>query len=154
MFNCTFERSSGLFITSLRWRDVPHDPVTHIQLKLEVSPDRRTDRWDGALGVRSATSQELTDFDDVLAETDAANTLDAAINKTLRDLFLDIEQRFRAVGQTSTLPDIAAANTKSEYTAALKARVKTYLYWPARRNPANARPLYAPSRTATFSLPT
>ena len=107
--------------------DVTHDPETHIQLTFPDYPDRRIERWDGVGGLRAATALELADFDDVARDKRAAANLDMALNKALRDLLLDIEQRLRAAGQTSTLPDIAAATNKTEYTTALKTVVKSYL---------------------------
>ncbi len=124
---CLFERASGPYIGGTSFDDLPHDSATHIQLTLPDYPDRRTDRWDGASGTRPATPAELDAFDDADRDARASVNLDAAINKALRDLLLDIEQRMRAAGQTSTLPDIAAATNKSEYTAALKEIVKSYL---------------------------
>lgn len=73
MPKCLFERSTGLFEGGTRWDDIPHDTGTHIQLTLADYPDRRTQRWDGAMGVRAATGQEIADFDDA-ASTTAANT--------------------------------------------------------------------------------
>lgn len=127
MVKCLFERATGLFSSGTTHDDLPHDPVTHIQLNLPSYPDRRTERWDGGSGVRLATALELDNFDDAAKEKIAAVDLDEAINKALRDLLLDIEQRLRAAGQTSTLPDIAAATNVSQYTNALKTIVKSYL---------------------------
>ncbi len=62
---CVFERSSGLYTDGSSHDDMDHNPITHIQLTLPEYPDRRTQRWDGADGVRDATAQELSDFDDV-----------------------------------------------------------------------------------------
>ena len=128
MPKCLFERATGLYTGSYAMRDdLAHDEATHIQLTLPDVPNRRTERWDGALDVRDATAQELADFDDADRDTRAAADLDAAVNKALRDLLLDIEQRMRAAGQTSALSGIAAATNKAEYTAALKAVVKSHL---------------------------
>ncbi len=127
MPRCLFERATGLYEGGTRHDDLPHDTGTHIQLLLPEYPDRRTERWDGAVGVRAATAGELTDFDDAVQDKKAVAALDMAINMAIRDLLLDIEQRLRAAGQTSTLPDIAAANTKPEYNTALKTLIKTYL---------------------------
>ena len=128
MGKALFEKASETFTGKFsRWSDIPHDTGTHIEIEVDTEPDVRLDRWDGATGIRVATAQELADHDDALLESRAASNLDAAINKAIRDLLLDIEQRLRAAGETSTLPDIAAANNKAEYTAALKDIVKIYL---------------------------
>ncbi len=127
MPRCLFERATGLYTGGTNYDDVAHDTATHIQLTLSDYPFPRTERWDGAVGIRAATPQELADYDDADRDTRAAADLDAAINKSLRDLLLDIEQRLRAAGQNSTIPDIAAATNQAEYTAALKEIVKSYL---------------------------
>jgi len=124
---CLFERATGLFKSGTSFDDILHDPVTHVQITLLDYPDLRTERWDGAVGVRAATAQELIDFDDAARDKQVTADMDMAINKTLRDLLLDIEQRLRAAGQNSALPDIAAATNKAEYTTALKEIVKSYL---------------------------
>ena len=123
---CLFERATGLFIGGTSHNDLPHDIATHIQLTLPDYPDRRTERWDGAVGVRPATAQELADFDDTENEKTASAVLATPLNLTLRDVLLDIEQRLRAAGQTSTLTDIAAATNQAEYTAALKTILKSH----------------------------
>ncbi len=124
---CLFKRSTGLFIKGTTRSDISHDTAIYIQLTLADYPERRTERWDGATGTRAATAQELTDYDDADRDARSATDLDAAINKALRDLLLDIEQRLRAAGQTSTLPDIAVATNKAEYTGAIKDIIKSYL---------------------------
>ena len=128
MGKALFERATKLYTGNFsRWDDITHDPATQVQITLPSHPDRRTERWDGAAGTRAATAQELADYDDADRDARAAADLDAALNKTLRDLLLDIEQRLRAAGQNSTLTDIAAAGNQAEYTAALKQIVKSYL---------------------------
>lgn len=57
----------------------------------------------------------------------AQQIIDDAIHKVVRDALWDIELRLRAAGQASAAPDIAAAVDKTEYTAALVARVKAEL---------------------------
>lgn len=63
---------------------------------------------------------------EVEAETRASNDLDTPLNKALRDVFLDLETRLRALGSTSELPDIAAATNLAKYTTAIKTILKTY----------------------------
>ncbi len=127
MPKCLFDKSTKLFVGGTAYDDLPHDTATHIQLTLANYPDRRDERWDGAVGVRAATAQELIDYDNANRDVRATTNLDTAINKTLRDLLLDIEQRLRAAGQISIIPDIAAATNKAEYRAALKDIIKSYL---------------------------
>ncbi len=127
MPKCVFERSTGIYKGGAIHDTPVYDSGTHILLTLSDYPNRRTDRWDGFLGVRAATAQELADHDEAHLESSATANISTPLNKTLRDLLLDIEQRLRAAGETSTLPDIAAATNKAQYTAALKDIVKTYL---------------------------
>ncbi len=90
-------------------------------------------QWDGPdpQPNQTAIDQALVDYavvkDDVLSERQASADLATAVNKALRDLLLDIEQRLRAAGQNSTLSGIAAATNKAEYSAALKTIVKSHL---------------------------
>lgn len=76
MPKCLFERASGHYVGGTRYDDLPHDPVTHVQLDLPSFPDRRTDRWDGATGVRAATQAELDAFDDATLDMQAKRDLD------------------------------------------------------------------------------
>ena len=127
MGRALFDRTTGLYTGN--WSshdDIPHDPATHIQIVLAAPPDPRSDRWDGANGVRPATAQELADIDEGEKDKTAGAQLAMPLNLALRDLLLDIEQRLRAAGQTSTLPGIAAAANKADYTAALKQIVKLH----------------------------
>ncbi len=127
MGRALFERSTSLFTGNWsRWSDRPYDPAVYISIVAEVVPDRRADRWDGATGVRAATAQERADYDDAAADKRAAGSLNTPVNKTLRDVLLDIEQRLRALGEISSLPGIAAANNPAKYTAALKNIAKSY----------------------------
>lgn len=124
---CLFERVSGLYVGGSLDDAQVHDPATHIELILDDFPDAETQRWDGALGVRAATAQELSDVVDARVTKTVDATLASPLNLTLRDLLLDIEQRLRDAGHNSTLPDIAGAGDKAEYTAALKKILKSYL---------------------------
>ncbi len=125
MVKCLFDRISKLFKTGQR-NDIPHDPVTHIQIELADFPDKRTDRWDDGTGIRAATQQELDDFDAADVEKRAEGDLNTPLNKALLDMFLDIEQRLRAAGQNSTISEIAAATNKAEYKTAVKDIYKTH----------------------------
>lgn len=58
---CVCEKSTGLIEDYAKWDKIDHDPSTHIQLVVAVKPDRATQRWDGDLGFRATTTQELAD---------------------------------------------------------------------------------------------
>ena len=77
--------------------------------------------WNGSAWQFDATA------DDAANDSDATVRLNTPINKVLRDVFWDLEQRLRALGRDSALADVAAATTKGAYTTALKGRVKTFL---------------------------
>lgn len=77
--------------------------------------------WTGAAWVPDGAAEDSAKDQ---AATDELNT---PINKVLRDLLWDLEQRLRAAGQDSTLPDVAAAATQGDYTGVLKDRVKSKL---------------------------
>ena len=63
---------------------------------------------------------------DAHKDSEATIVLNTPINKALRDIFWDIEERLRLAGQVSGNPDIAAAGTKNAYAGVLKALVKGY----------------------------
>ena len=76
MTKCLFRRSDGVFIGGSRWDNIPHDPVTHVQIELPENPNPRMERWDGAAGIRDATTQEQTDFDAAKVDTEAIRDID------------------------------------------------------------------------------
>ncbi len=104
-----------------RW-SVP--PARAGEIAFEVASEPQGDeRWNGdevTPALRAPTAQELSN--DAVAEknTKSASDLGTALNKTLRDLLLDIEQRLRAAGQTSNIQDIADASNQTEYLQALR----------------------------------
>lgn len=61
---------------------------------------------------------------EVKTEKLASYELNTPLNKTLLDIFLDIETRLRDLSSTSGLPDIAAATNQADYTLALKTILK------------------------------
>ena len=68
---------------------------------------------------------------DVVANEDrkdqaATGRLNTPVNRTLVDLLWDLEQRMRAAGQTSSIPEIAAAADKATYKVEGKNIVKGY----------------------------
>lgn len=75
MTKCLFRRNDGVFVGGSHWDDIEHNPATHIQVELPENPDARTKRWDGAQGVRDATAQELTDFDDAKVGAEATRQI-------------------------------------------------------------------------------
>lgn len=127
MPHCIFNRTTKCYLRGAMHDVPPHNVVEEIAIWLAVYPDPIGQRWDGATGVRNATAQELADQDNVARDDSAAASLNTAVNKAIRDILLDIEQRLRAAGQTSGISSIAAATTQAEYTAALREIVKGHL---------------------------
>ncbi|KKL59992.1 hypothetical protein LCGC14_2209740, partial [marine sediment metagenome] len=68
MGKALFERATNLYAREWqRHGDIQHDPVNYVQITQDAPPDARTDRWDRAMGTRTATAQELADYDEVEA---------------------------------------------------------------------------------------
>jgi len=76
MTKCLFEKATGVFVSGSTWDDIPHDTATHIQIDLPEFPDRANDRWDGDVGVRPATAQELADATTAKLDKDAVAAID------------------------------------------------------------------------------
>jgi len=87
-------------------------------IEVPLPPPGPCHLWDGAAWQPDPTAE------DARKDGDANVTLNTPINKVLRDLLWDLEQRLRAAGQDSTHADVAAAGAKNDYTAVLKDRVK------------------------------
>lgn len=51
---------------------IPWDPATEVQIQWPTMPDVRAERWDGAQGMRPATTAELAAYD--AAKTQAQTT--------------------------------------------------------------------------------
>jgi len=83
--------------------------------------------WKSTVIPKATLAAEIANIAEHRKEHTALRDLDAALNKTLRDLFLDIEVRLRGAGQPSGIPGIVAATNKTTYMAALKDIMKTYL---------------------------
>lgn len=119
MIKCLFDKSTALlYVASARDVDIPHDDAIHVQVELNEFPDPRTQRWDGATGIRAATAQEVDDWDD--AEADTAITGQFENNKLRRLVFeieFDQENRIRVLEGKSVV-------TKTQYRDALVARFK------------------------------
>lgn len=78
--------------------------------------------WNGSAWVLDGAAEESA------KDQSATDQINTPVNKLLRDLLWDLEQRLRAAGQvTSDNPDITAATTKDDYTAALKTGLKARL---------------------------
>lgn len=127
MIRCIFDKSTGLVVSGFRHATPDYDSQTQALVELPDFPDRRLDRWDGSTGIRSATAQEISDYDDDGKDEEATAALASAENVVLRDILWDQELRLRAAGQPSAEADILAATTKGEYTQVLKVRVKAKL---------------------------
>ncbi len=92
MYRCVFERQTGVCVSSGRQAELTYNPVTEVLIELPNDPDRRTERWDGADGVRAATAQELADYDD--AEDDRAGRADIDENRAFKALAWEVAERF------------------------------------------------------------
>ncbi len=90
-------------------------------------PDYSDIVWKNAKIAKAALDAEIPNISRHRVADRAGLALDMAINKALRNLLFDIESRLRAVGQTSTLVNIAAAGNQAEYRAALKDIVESHL---------------------------
>ncbi len=72
MGKAIFEKSTLLYANAWqRYGNIPHDNITHVEVDSVDVPDERTERWDGATGIRPATALELTAYDDAKKETTA-----------------------------------------------------------------------------------
>lgn len=127
MVHCVFRRLDGVYQWGARWSSQSHDTGTHVEIVLVNYPDRQTERWDGDLGVRPATAQEIADETGVQNEATAGTALNTPLNKALRDIYWDMEQRLRALGSDSSFPAVVSETTKGGYTTALKDILKGYL---------------------------
>ncbi len=86
MVKCIFDKTTKLYAGGLRWTDPTFDSATQVLITLAEFPDKRTDRWDDATGIRAATAQELTDFDSAKVDAEVNQEIDGA--KTLKALIL------------------------------------------------------------------
>ncbi len=78
------------------------------------------------LATEQAYANDTPAREDAERKTISGADLGTALNKTLRDLLLDIEQRLRAAGQNSNIQDIANAGNKNEYLQALRKIHESY----------------------------
>ncbi len=67
---CVFDRTTLLFVGGIQWTAPPFDPVTQVLVELPAYPSE-TERWDGAIGIRPATPEEIA------AATAAARDVEA-----------------------------------------------------------------------------
>jgi hypothetical protein len=122
MIRCLFERSTLLFVSGLRYDDIPHDPATHVQIVLdrETFPNRRTERWDGAAGIRPATPAEIATFDDQQETTQAQADVD---QRVLRAVITYLVQRLNELRTqpATTFPALTAADVRAGIIAVYKA---------------------------------
>jgi len=82
--------------------------------------------WESTVIPKATLAAEIANIAEYRKGLYAEGDLNTPLNKTLRDLLLDIEQRLRGAGQTSTIPSIAAATNTAEYKSAVKAIHEAY----------------------------
>lgn len=87
-----FRRSNGVYVGH-EHPDSPDnfDPSLIVSVALPDIPDKVTKRWDGGTGIRSATAQEIADFDEAELGERATNALDT--NLAFRSLIHWIADR-------------------------------------------------------------
>ena len=68
---CIFDRTTGEYKRGFMQKSHPYDPGTEVELVLPSYPDKRTQRWDGATGLRAATAQELATVDEAAREAES-----------------------------------------------------------------------------------
>ena len=72
MGKAIFAKATSLYAdTYVREGDLSFDPASHVEIQVNDIPDKRSDRWDGAIGIRTATTAEL------VAYVDAEKTAEA-----------------------------------------------------------------------------
>lgn len=91
----------------------------------EDIPDLDAVRWNGDTetpALRVATAQEMVDDTTNTKTNQAMGELNTPLNKTLRDVLWDLEERARAAGQPSSIAEIAAVSdgNRSGYTQELR----------------------------------
>jgi hypothetical protein len=120
MPQCLFDRATLLFVGGSMFDQIPHDEATHIQITLATYPDLRTDRWDGATGVRPATGAELAAFDDAQKTAQA----DLTPNKLLLAAVTYLTARINELRTqpTTAFPALTASDVKNGIITAFKAQ--------------------------------
>ena len=95
------------------------DPVTEVVVQVSSPPNLRTQRWDGATGLRSATPQEVADYDAALVDAEAQVRID---DKLLKAMLAYLVQRLNELRtQPSTaLPPLTAQDVKAGIVAIYK----------------------------------
>lgn len=99
MPQCLFERSTGIFVGGASYDTPSFNPATHVLLVLLSYPNPRTQRWNGAVGVRDASPAEMAAYDDRIKELLALDNVDSAHIKAVTRAVLD-EIDFRHPSQT------------------------------------------------------
>ena len=80
MLNCVFSRATFRFLRGARDAPVSFSPATEASIQLDRPnwPDHRSELWDGVTGIRTATAQELVDYDTALRDLDKQREFDGA----------------------------------------------------------------------------
>ena len=66
------------------------DPVAQVLIQLSDYPDVRLQRWDGAIGVRAATSAETTAYDAAVLDAQAQTRV---VDKLIQAILIYLVQR-------------------------------------------------------------
>lgn len=85
MVHCLFERATGVFLGGAGGPLENDDPAGKVLLELDRYPDPRTERWDGANGVKPATAEEIATAEDEEEERQA-DRLDPNVRALIRAL--------------------------------------------------------------------
>lgn len=119
MAKCIFDKATGQFINGARWDALPFDAATQVMLDLPDFPDVRTQRWDGATGVRNATPAELTAYDTAQVDREATANFDNA--KALKAAALYFRARINELRAFHSLAPLTIADVRQGVIDAYKA---------------------------------
>ncbi|MFQ5915799.1 MAG: hypothetical protein ACE5JS_21710 [Nitrospinota bacterium] len=92
MPSAVFDKATLLLRAWQRWGTPDFDAATEVAVSVPGEVDRRTERWDGATGVRPATAQEIADY--YAAELDAEATAEFEGRKALKALVIYLAGKF------------------------------------------------------------
>ena len=110
MYHCIFDKTTNQMAGHARWDPPTHDPDTQVVITLDDLPDREADRWDGANGIRPATSAEAADRQSADAAQKAQAQTTTPMATAIIDLFYDMERRLAMLegNELTTRADVAA----------------------------------------------
>jgi hypothetical protein len=105
---CAFDTATGLFVAGVSQGDPRDDPANQALIELPDYPDRRTERWDGADGIRPATAQEIADYDEAEAQSAAVADIDGL--KALKALAVETLIEINALRSNAGMGNVAPAD--------------------------------------------